>query len=363
MKVVSFNVNGLRSFAKKQAVSFGAFISNNLGADILCVQETKGSPGTLAGFHSLDDYFTFSSFFSRKGRHGVSTFVRKSIDCLKSVEIIPGRVIKTVHEGFTIYNCYLPYWDEDEEKDKTEIIECYKKLGSILKACNKKTNDASNDNMEPENIIVCGDFNACYSIMDHYMYLKEFQELVSGLTEWTKKPAVNLKTNSRIKDRDLLFLEKENIRKGKIERPRQSSRLLPYIFFTIQELENYFYKVFQREWLYDFTESYVDTFRVHNSQLEAYTCWNTVLNNRPANLGTRIDYVFCSESLKSTGAGIVPEIEGSDHCPVWADFEIQGGANWKERVNKTEGGVDETQGGKSAPMKRKNNILEYFKKR
>ena len=56
----------------------------------------------------------------------------------------------------------------------------------------------------------------------------------------------------------------------------------------------------------------------------AYTCWNTELNCRSTNYGTRIDYIFIDLNLFKTGAlnhcDIKPEILGSDHCPVLAEL-------------------------------------------
>lgn len=50
------------------------------------------------------------------------------------------------------------------------------------------------------------------------------------------------------------------------------------------------------------------------------TCWDTKRNTRPANNGSRIDYVLCTDGLKSwfTHADIQEGLMGSDHCPVFA---------------------------------------------
>ncbi|EHK42954.1 DNA lyase [Trichoderma atroviride IMI 206040] len=50
------------------------------------------------------------------------------------------------------------------------------------------------------------------------------------------------------------------------------------------------------------------------------TCWDTKRNTRPANNGSRIDYVLCSNGLKDwfTEADIQEGLMGSDHCPVYA---------------------------------------------
>lgn len=50
-----------------------------------------------------------------------------------------------------------------------------------------------------------------------------------------------------------------------------------------------------------------------------FTCWDTKRNTRPANLGSRIDYVLCSEGLKDwfIDSNIQEGLMGSDHCPVY----------------------------------------------
>ena len=70
---------------------------------------------------------------------------------------------------------------------------------------------------------------------------------------------------------------------------------------------------------------FVDSFRHLNpDRKEAFTCWNTKMNCRSTNYGTRIDYILISEDLKSSlsNSDIRPEIHGSDHCPVQGDFDF-----------------------------------------
>uniref|UniRef100_A0A8H7MYC6 GRF-type domain-containing protein n=1 Tax=Bionectria ochroleuca TaxID=29856 RepID=A0A8H7MYC6_BIOOC len=49
------------------------------------------------------------------------------------------------------------------------------------------------------------------------------------------------------------------------------------------------------------------------------TCWDTKKNTRPANFGSRIDYVLCTNGVKSWAeyADIQEGLMGSDHCPVF----------------------------------------------
>lgn len=69
---------------------------------------------------------------------------------------------------------------------------------------------------------------------------------------------------------------------------------------------------------------FVDTFRYfHPTRTNAFTCWSTLTGARQTNYGTRIDYVFADCQLAKeyfVAADIMPEVEGSDHCPVWGQL-------------------------------------------
>lgn len=58
----------------------------------------------------------------------------------------------------------------------------------------------------------------------------------------------------------------------------------------------------------------------HPQRLGMNTCWDTKRNTRPANNGSRIDYILCSDGIKDwfTFANIQEGLMGSDHCPVFA---------------------------------------------
>lgn len=79
----------------------------------------------------------------------------------------------------------------------------------------------------------------------------------------------------------------------------------------------------ERAWMDSFIEAgFVDTFRIFNQQPEQYTWWSYRFNARAKNVGWRIDY-FCVDQAsrdKVHKAAILPEIMGSDHCPVQLDF-------------------------------------------
>ena len=70
---------------------------------------------------------------------------------------------------------------------------------------------------------------------------------------------------------------------------------------------------------------FIDAFRHrHPDRKEAFTCWNTKLNCRSTNYGTRIDYVFVDRALSESlsECEIHPDVEDSDHCPVSAELSV-----------------------------------------
>ena len=75
----------------------------------------------------------------------------------------------------------------------------------------------------------------------------------------------------------------------------------------------------ERAWMDKFIASgFRDTFRQLNQEPNDYTWWDMKTRARDRNVGWRIDYFFVTQNLiKSvTRAFIMPEVMGSDHCPI-----------------------------------------------
>ncbi|KAL5110623.1 hypothetical protein TcWFU_007185 [Taenia crassiceps] len=72
------------------------------------------------------------------------------------------------------------------------------------------------------------------------------------------------------------------------------------------------------------SSSLLFTCLAHPVRREAFTCRNSQIGARETNYGTRIDYIFYDKELATllsiceAVADIMPEVKGSDHCPVWA---------------------------------------------
>ncbi|GBD90688.1 MAG TPA: exodeoxyribonuclease III [Candidatus Pacearchaeota archaeon] len=81
----------------------------------------------------------------------------------------------------------------------------------------------------------------------------------------------------------------------------------------------------ERAWMDRFfTEGFIDTLRMFNNNPEVYTWWDVMTRARDRNVGWRIDYFFVSDNLKDnvTDAFTLPNVMGSDHCPVGIEIKI-----------------------------------------
>ncbi len=82
----------------------------------------------------------------------------------------------------------------------------------------------------------------------------------------------------------------------------------------------------ERAWLDRWTAAgYVDTFRLlHPDAVGAFTWWLQWGQARERNIGWRLDYFFVSADLAPhvTAAFILPDVRGSDHCPIGLTLDL-----------------------------------------
>jgi exodeoxyribonuclease-3 len=81
----------------------------------------------------------------------------------------------------------------------------------------------------------------------------------------------------------------------------------------------------EREWMDRFMAAgFIDTFRMFHPQPQQYTWWDMKSGARARNVGWRIDYFFVSDDLKARvkDSVILPEVMGSDHCPIVLDLSV-----------------------------------------
>ncbi|OGZ32256.1 MAG: exodeoxyribonuclease III [Candidatus Portnoybacteria bacterium RBG_13_40_8] len=155
MKIVSWNVNGIRAVYRKNFLGW----LEKTNADIVCLQEvkiqTEQLPPDLA---NPKNYYSFFNFANKKGYSGVAVYVRKkplSIENKLGVERFDteGRILKLKFPKFLLINIYLPHGGRQKENLKYKL-KAYQQLLNYLKKIRNK------------NIILIGDFNVAHQEID-----------------------------------------------------------------------------------------------------------------------------------------------------------------------------------------------------
>lgn len=110
MKIVSWNVNGIRAIIKKDF--FKDIVQIN--PDVLCLQETKAQDGEVEeALSQLSEYHQYYNSAQRKGYSGVALLSKEkplsvSIDMGIAEHDTEGRVICAEFEEFYLVNAYVP---------------------------------------------------------------------------------------------------------------------------------------------------------------------------------------------------------------------------------------------------------------
>jgi len=157
MKIISWNVNGIRAAEKKGL--FDWFKKES--PDILCLQEIKALPEQFPPhLKNTPGYHIHINSAERKGYSGVTTFTKeKPIDAKNGfgIETLDneGRTLITEFPSFILFNIYFPNGKKNQERldYKLDFYDTFLAYADNLKAKGK-------------NIIVCGDFNTAHEEID-----------------------------------------------------------------------------------------------------------------------------------------------------------------------------------------------------
>ncbi|MUK89458.1 exodeoxyribonuclease III [Ornithinibacillus sp. L9] len=112
MKLVSWNVNGLRACVRKGFLEY----FHRINADIFCVQETKLQEGQIQ--LELEGYHQYWNYAERKGYSGTAVFTKKkplsvSYGLGNDTSQPEGRILTLEYEGFYLVNVYTPNSQRD----------------------------------------------------------------------------------------------------------------------------------------------------------------------------------------------------------------------------------------------------------
>jgi len=156
MKIISWNVNGIRAIAKKNFFSDIA----SLNSDIICLQETKAQDHQVAEtLEVLSGYHIYSNSAERPGYSGTAVISKiKPLNIIKGINKkehdAEGRVLCLEFDTYFLVNVYVPN-SGSELKRLGYRQEWDKSFFGYLKELEKA-----------KPVVVCGDFNVAHKAID-----------------------------------------------------------------------------------------------------------------------------------------------------------------------------------------------------
>lgn len=265
MKLVTWNVNGIRAVVRKG--DFQRFVTRHK-PDILCLQETKAERGQAEiDLPDYEEYWHSSS--GKKGYAGTAIFTKVQPlgvmlgfppSIVKKFKLKDsfgdtnneGRIIAAEFEKFYLVNVYTPNAKPDLARLSMRDKAWDPAFLTYMKWLQKK-----------KSVIFCGDLNVAHTEDD------------------LANPKANVGEHG--------FTDEERAGIDKV-----------------------------------IAAGFVDAFRLFHTGSGHYTWWSHFGNARARNVGWRIDYFFVSRTLtdKVRGCSIYPAVMGSDHCPVELTIDL-----------------------------------------
>ncbi len=156
MKILSWNVNGIRAVEKKGFIEY----VKNSGYDLIGLQETKAEPSQLSEeLLNIDGYKSYFMSAQKKGYSGVAIYTK--VEPLEISDMgfsefdSEGRVIIAKFPEFTFINAYFPNSQDAGKRIEYKVDFCE----TMLKLCNERVSRG-------ENIVLCGDYNIAHTEID-----------------------------------------------------------------------------------------------------------------------------------------------------------------------------------------------------
>lgn len=153
MKLISWNVNGLRAIVKKGFLD----IFTELDADFFCLQETKLQEGQID--LDIPGYYSFWDYAEKKGYSGTAIFTKhEPLSAAYGIGVpehdTEGRVVTLEYDNYYVVTCYTPNSQSELKRLdyrmrwENDFLDYLKKL----------------DEQKP--IILCGDLNVAHKDID-----------------------------------------------------------------------------------------------------------------------------------------------------------------------------------------------------
>lgn len=152
MKLISWNVNGLRAVLQKGFLDF----FNNEEADFFCLQETKIQAGQVD--LTIPNYYSYYNYAIKKGYSGTAIFAKKEANNVTydvlGKHIDEGRMITLEYDNFYLVNVYVPNSQEELARlpYRMEWEDDFRNYVSAL--------------AENKAVIICGDMNVAHKEID-----------------------------------------------------------------------------------------------------------------------------------------------------------------------------------------------------
>ena len=195
MKLISWNVNGLRAVINKGFMDF----FKQIYAEIFCIQETKMQEGQIELI--LDGYYQYFNSAIKKGYSGTAVFTKeKPLNVTYGIGIEEhdqeGRIITAEYEKFYLVNCYTP-----NSKRELERLEYRKIWENEIRKYLKKLE-------ETKPVIYCGDLNVAHEEID--LKNPKTNHYSAGFTDEERNKMTELLNAGFIDSFRYLYPEKEN---------------------------------------------------------------------------------------------------------------------------------------------------------
>ena len=260
MKIISYNVNGIRAALNKGFIDW----LKNADPDVICLQEIKAMEEQLDVSVFEEAGYPYHYWFSaqKKGYSGVAILCKT-----KPNHVEYGTGIASM--DFEGRNIRVDFPARTEGGDKVSIMSLYLPSGTNDARLQHKFDYMDRfhyyiDELKKDipNLIILGDYNICHEAID-------------------------------------------------IHNPKGLSNVSGFL-------------PVEREWIGNFINNgFIDSFRHFNKDPDNYTWWSYRANSRARNKGWRLDYALVTAPLqeKLKRSVILSDAVHSDHCPILLEIE------------------------------------------